>query len=172
MRLRSLPAVAAILSWAIFTVAALGQAGAPMFGGFISDSNDPISIDADMLEWTERDGQNILQYSGNVVARRGTMVIRAAMLTVFLPREGAGGGTFDRIEASGNVSVVAGAQNAVAQSAVMDMVSRSVVMSGNVTLNDGFNQMSGERLTVNLTTGGWQLEAGDGRVRTIVNPGQ
>lgn len=150
---------------------AFGQAGTAMFGGFAAQSNDPISIDADLLEWSQRDGRDIIEYSGNVVATRGDMTIRAARLTVFLPAAGAaGGGTFDRIEATGNVTIAAGRQNASAQSAVMDMVAQTVVMTGEVRLNDGVNQMSGQRLTVNLANGNWQIDAGDDRVRTIINP--
>ncbi len=151
---------------------AFGQAGTAMFGGFAAQSNDPISIDADLLEWSQRDGRDIIEYSGNVIATRGDMTIRASRLTVFLPAEGAtGGGTFDRIEATGNVSIAAADQNASAQSAVMDMVAQTVVMTGNVQLNDGVNQMSGQRLTVNLDNGNWQIDAGDDRVRTIINAG-
>lgn len=161
----------AIAVLALLAGPAVGQ-GTPMFGGFAAESNDPISINAETLQWTQRDGRQILEYRGGVVATRGDMTIRASVLTVFLPLEGtAGGGTFDRIEASGNVSIVASEQNASAQNAVMDMVGQTVVMTGNVSLNDGVNQMSGERLTVDLRTGNWQMEAGAGnRVQTVVNP--
>ena len=152
---------------------AWGQ-GAPMFGGFLTQSQDPISVDADSLQWLIVDGREVLEYRGDVVAVRGDMTIRAAQLNVYLPAADAeGGGAFDRIEASGNVSVVAGNQRATAETAMMDMVAQTVVMTGNVALSDGANQMSGERLTVDLATGGWRLEAGspNGRVRTVVNPG-
>ena len=166
--------IAAAVTVALCAATAAFAQGNAMFGGFAAQSNDPISIDAEELQWTQQGDRQVLEYSGNVVATRGTMTIRAATLAVFLPVDGAAqGGTFDRIEASGNVSIVAGDQNASAQSAVMDMVNRNVVMSGNVTLNDGVNQMSGQRLTINLDTGNWQLEGGggdDNRVRTIVNP--
>lgn len=144
-----------------------------MFGEFIAESSDPISINADMLEWAQRGDRDVLEYSGNVIATRGDMIIRASRLTVFLPAGGAAADvTFDRIEASGNVSIVAGPQTVAAQLAVMDMLAQTVVMTGNVTLDDGANQMSGDRLTVDLATGGWQLGTGADRVRTIVNPGQ
>ena len=155
----------------LLAAAALAQGGTAMFGGFLAQSNNPINIDADLLQWTQREGRDIIEYTGNVVATRGDMVIRASTLTVFLPRT-ATGVTFDRIEASGNVSIVAGPQRASAQSAVMDMVAQTVVMNGEVALNDGINQMSGQRLTIDLTTGNWQIEAGTDRVRTIINPEQ
>jgi lipopolysaccharide export system protein LptA len=139
-----------------------------MFGGFLAQSNDPIEISADALQWTERNGVDVFEYTGDVIARRGGMVIRAAILTAF---QSQGGMTFDRIEASGNVSVVSGTQSATATSAVMDMVAQTIVMTGNVSLSDGPNHMSGYRFTVNLATGGWQLETtGQERVQTVINP--
>ncbi len=150
---------------------ALAQGGTAMFGGFLQQSSDPISIDADLFLWSQRNGQGVLEYRGNVIATRGDMTIRATQLTVYLPQAGATtGSTFDRIEATGNVSIVAGPQNASAQSAVMDIAAQTVVMTGNVTLNDGVNQMSGQSLTVDLNTGNWQIDAGEGRVRTVINP--
>ena len=86
-----------------------------MFGEFIAESSDPISINADMLEWAQRGDRDVLEYSGNVIATRGDMIIRASRLTVFLPAGGAAADvTFDRIEASGNVSIVAGPQTVAA----------------------------------------------------------
>lgn len=150
--------------------ATFGQQGAPMFGGFLSDSSDPISIDADRLEWSQQSGQDVLVYSGDVVAERGEMSISAGRLAVFLPAESGAGRTFDRIEASGNVSIQAGEQTASAQLAIMDMVAQTVVMTGDVALFDGANEMAGDSLTIDLATGGWQLGTGAERVRTVVNP--
>jgi lipopolysaccharide export system protein LptA len=138
-----------------------------MFGGFLAQSNEAIEIVADTLQWTERDGRDVFEYTGNVVARRGDMVIRAASL-VAIQSEGI---TFDRIEATGNVSITAGAQAATANAAIMDMVGRTIVMTGNVSISDGANRMSGARFTVDLATGGWRLEtAGNERVQTVINP--
>lgn len=141
-----------------------------MFDGFLAESADPISIDADQLQWSQREGRDVLEYSGSVVASRGEMVIRASRILVILPTGGDGGRTFDRIEASGNVVLEAGPQTASADSAIMDMVAQSVVMTGDVSLFDGTNEMAGNRLTIDLQTGNWQLGTGGERVRTIVNP--
>ncbi len=168
--MRRLIAIAAVLACGL-AGAALAQQGAPMFGGFLSQSADPISIDADSLSWTQQDGRDVLQYTGGVVATRGAMRIEAARLTVFLPAEGSDR-TFDRIEASGNVRVDAGSQTAAAELAVMDMVAQTVVMTGTVSIFDGANEMAGNRLTIDLATGNWQLGTGGDRVRTVVNPNQ
>lgn len=149
--------------------AAHAQQGAPMFGGFLSDSSEAISIDASSLSWRQQGGRDILEYTGGVVATRGAMRIEASRLTVFLPAEGSDR-TFDRIEASGNVVVEAGRQTASSQLAVMDMVGQTVVMTGDVAVFDGTNELSGDRLTINLATGGWQLGTGADRVRTVITP--
>jgi lipopolysaccharide export system protein LptA len=151
---------------------ALAQAAAPMFGAFTANTNDPIAIEAQALIQTDRDGQRILEYSGAVVATRGDMVIRADALTVYLPAEGgADGVAFQRIEASGNVTIVAGQQTAAAQRAVVDMVAQTVVMTGAVTVQDGPNRLAGQTLTVNLATNDWRLEdGGNQRVQTVITP--
>ncbi|MGD9740677.1 MAG: LptA/OstA family protein [Bauldia sp.] len=150
----------------------LSQAAAPMFGAFTADTDDPIAIEAQALVQTDRDGQRILEYSGGVVATRGDMVIRADALTVFLPADGgAAGGAFQRIEATGNVTIVAGQQSAAAQRAVVDMVAQTVVMNGAVSVQDGPNRLSGQTLTVNLATNDWRLEdGGNQRVQTVITP--
>ena len=158
-------ATALMLSGAI----AFSQQGAPMFGGFLANSADPISIDADELQWSQQSGRDVLEYTGGVIASRGDMRISAARLAVFLPNELGADRTFDRIEASGNVTMRAGDQNVSADVAIMDMVGQTVTMSGSVELNDGTNEMGGDRLTIDLTTGNWQLSGTD-RVRTIINP--
>lgn len=171
IRLWALALVALVLAAA--TGGAFAQ-GAPMFGGFLATSNAAILIDAQSLERRQDGGREVLQYAGGVVARRGDMEIRADSLTVFLPRPGdTAGVTFDRIEATGNVAVTSGVQRATANRAVMDMVAQTVVMTGNVALADGANQMSGQTFTVDLATGGWRLETGgNNRVQTVINPGR
>lgn len=155
------------------TPAALAQAAAPMFGAFTANTDDPIAIEAATLNQTDRDGQRILEYSGGVVATRGDMVIRADALTVFLPADGAEGVAFQRIEASGNVTISAGQQRAAAERAVVDMAAQTVVMTGNVNVEDGPNRLAGQTLTVNLATGDWRLEdGGNQRVQTVITPPQ
>jgi lipopolysaccharide export system protein LptA len=172
---RFLPAALAGLALLGSAAAAHAQ-GAPMFGGFLGNTNDTIEVTADALEWTQRNGAQLLVYTGGadgrVSARRGGMEIRAATLTLHLPPSGAANrGAFDRIEASGNVLITAGNQSATANAAVMDMVAQTVVMTGNVSVRDGQSQMSGQRLTINLASGGWRLDTtGNERVITVINP--
>jgi lipopolysaccharide export system protein LptA len=168
-RLR-LVATVAILAAAMTT--SWGQ-GAPMFGGFLDQSDDPISIDANSLQWLVADGRDVLEYRGSVVAVRGNMTIEADLLIVYLPLPDAdNAGAFDRLEASGAVTILAGSQRVTSQSAIIDMVAQTVTMDGNVALNDGGTQMAGDHLAVDLTTGDWRLDAATpaGRVRTTVNP--
>lgn len=158
--------VAVALFLGLGASAALGQP-TPMFGGFLAQTADPIEITADALQWTQQDGRELFEYTGNVVARRGEMTIRAASLIAIQ----SAGMTFDRIEAAGDVTVNAGPQSATANRAIIDMVGQTIVMTGNVSLTDGANRMSGQRFTVDLATGGWRLETtGTERVQTVINP--
>jgi len=158
--------VAAVLLLGLGASAAFAQP-TPMFGGFLAQTADPIEITADTLQLTERDGRDVFEYTGNVVARRCEITIRAASLIAIQ----SAGMTFDRIEATGDVTVNAGAQSATANNAIIDMVGHTIVMTGNVSLTDGGNRMSGQRFTVDLATGGWRLETtGTERVQTVINP--
>ena len=68
-----------------------------MFGRFLAQTAHPIEITADALQWNQRDGRDVFEYTGNVYASRGEMTIRAASL-IAIHSEGI---TFDRIEATG-----------------------------------------------------------------------
>lgn len=139
--------------------------GAPMFDGFLDDNSEEISINGDLLEWVERDGRDVIVYTGNVVAIRGDMQIRASVLAVYLP-VGESEETFDRMEITGGVTIRAGDQEVSADQATMDMVAETMVMTGNVRVDTGNLQVDGDRFTVNLATGDWIINT----ARTRVSP--
>jgi lipopolysaccharide export system protein LptA len=66
------------------------------------------------------------------------------------------------------VTLVSGAEAAEADEALYTITSGEVVLIGNVLLTQGGGTMSGQKLTVDLTTGTGHME---GRVRTVLNPG-
>ncbi len=153
------------------------QGPAPLFGGFQTDSNDPIEVEADQLEVTEEGKTRKTAFTGNVVVRRGTMLIKAAKLTIFSPADaevgpgGLGQNSFDRIEASGTVTVNSGQQTATGDAAVVDMKTQKISLNGNVVLTDGTNVLSGDRLTIDLKTGQARVERGNGgRIRGVFTP--
>ncbi|MCC6736187.1 MAG: hypothetical protein IT534_08675 [Bauldia sp.] len=156
---------------ALSAAAALPQGTTPMFDGILADNTDPLDIRSQTLERTTVDGAQVFVFSGSVVARRGEMRIDADTLRIVVPQGSQN--SFARLEATGNVTIVSGAQRASAASAVMDNTRQIITMTGNVRLSDGNNEMNGDVFTVELATGVWRLEAPNtGRVQTVITPGQ
>ncbi len=77
-------------------------------------------------------------------------------------------GEISKLHATGGVTLVNGAEAAEAAEAVYTVTSGVVVMTGSVILTQGKNALSGDRLTVDLSSGTGQM---DGRVKTILQPG-
>jgi lipopolysaccharide export system protein LptA len=150
--------------------AARAQDFAAAFSGFNTDSDAPIQIEADQLE--VRDEEKVAIYSGKVRVRQGETLLEAPALRVFYQGEatvaGVPGSQVSRIEAGPGVMVRSGDRTASGDSAVFDMASEIITMSGNVVLTEGENVVRGERLIVNLATNQGRIEGG--RVQTLITP--
>ena len=134
------------------------------FGGIRADTAAPVEISADSLTIDQADGSAV--FAGNVVVSQGDMRLSAALVRV---EYGAGGQReITRLLASGGVVLASGADAAQAEAAEYTIASGSVLLTGNVLLTQGGNVLSGQRLTVNLTTGNATVE---GRVQTTLQPG-
>ncbi|MCW5695975.1 MAG: LPS export ABC transporter periplasmic protein LptC [Bauldia sp.] len=148
-----------------------GGGGGGAFGAFRTGSGGPTEIVADRFSQTPRDGGGaLLTFSGNVVADRGGSIVRAPTLTVLVPG-GAGGAmdsaSFERIEASGGVEVRADRQTATGANAVFNMAAGTIVMTGAVSVTDGNQTLSGDRLTVDMNSGVMTMEP---LTRAIITP--
>ena len=79
-----------------------------------------------------------------------------------------------RIEARGGVTVVTKDQNASGDIGVYDLKTKTITLSGNVTVTQGQNVMHGERVVVDMVTGNARVESGSGpntgRVRALIQP--
>ena len=117
-----------------------GESYAQSFGGAfegMSNSDEPIQIEADQLVVEDKKGTAVL--TGNVNVVQGTTILKAGNMKVFYFSDGGGtggpNGNIKRIEAGGKVAVRSGDQRATADSAVFDMQSQTVVMEGNVSVS-------------------------------------
>jgi lipopolysaccharide export system protein LptA len=133
------------------------------FGGLKADTSQPVQVTADGLSVDQTDGNAV--FTGNVVVTQGALKLTAAELHV----EYATGADqkIERMHATGGVTLVNGTEAAQAQEAVYEVAAESVIMRGDVVLTQGKNAMSGQTLTVDLTTGKGRME---GRVTTILQP--
>jgi lipopolysaccharide export system protein LptA len=136
------------------------------FGAFTHDSKLPVEVTADSLSVDQADGSAVFQ--GNVVIGQGEMRITAGRVKVIYANGSDATGEIDRLEASGGVTLVSGAEAAEARDAVYSIDAGTIVMTGDVLLTQGRNALSSQKLTVNLNSGTGVLEGG---VKTILQTG-
>jgi lipopolysaccharide export system protein LptA len=160
-------ALAALLL-AVGTGHAGADTAADLFSGFQSKSNDPVQVDAQLLEVFEEGKERISLFSGNVVVKRGDTTLRAASIRLHQDLQGKTD-AFTKIEAEGGISVRSKDQMLTGKAAVVDMKTNTIVVSGGVELSQGANKLTGTRLVVDLATGRARIE-GD-TVRGVFTPG-
>lgn len=137
------------LSW-------IANSSAQSFSGAfegMSNSNEPVQIEADRLEVTDANG--IAVFKGNVAVVQGTTILKTRALKVYYSRENktsAPGGNVRKIEATGEVAVRSGDQKATADRAIVDMKAQIATLTGNVTVSQGANILTGCNLRINMAT--------------------
>lgn len=158
--IRSGPLLPVILSLAL-----AASAGAQGTGfGNAQDIKQPVEVTADTLSVDQKTGK--ATFSGNVLIGQGAMRLSADSVTVTYAQ-----GDQSRISAlhaAGNVTLVSGEDAAEAKAADYDVELGNVVLTGDVLLTQGGNVLSGDKVTVNLTTG---TANASGRVRSVLQPG-
>ncbi len=177
--------------------AAGAQQPAPkLFGGLSSNSEGPVNVEADALDVVEQDGQRISTFSGNVTVTRGDTVLKAGKIVIYStgdakpaadaatgdakPAEAnaaaapavPGGGDFSRIVASGKVYINSKDQTATGDEGSVDLKTRLITLTGNVTLSQGKNVITGQQLVYDMNTGRARIEQAAGnRIRGVFTPG-
>ena len=150
-----------------FGTAGLAQGANVAFGGLQHDASLPVEITADELTVDQQTGQAV--FIGNVVAGQGEMRLSAARVQVqYAQSDGEATGEIDQIFATGGVTLVNGGEAAEAREAIYSIQTSEIVMTGDVILTQGANALSGEKLTVDLTSGQGRMT---GRVKTIFRTG-
>ncbi|MER5170803.1 lipopolysaccharide transport periplasmic protein LptA [Thioclava sp. GXIMD2076] len=153
----------AIIVAASMAIPSLGAAQQVDFGGLSTNTKAPVEITSDSLQVDQSTGEAV--FRGNVLVVQDDMRLKAAELHV---EYGQTQSEINRLIASGGVTLVSASDAAKSQDAVYDVRNGNLVMTGDVLLTQGDNALSGNKLTVDLTTGTGQM---DGRVRTILAPG-
>ncbi len=166
--------------------------GVPLLPG--AGSKEPVNIDADKLDYFDKDQKLI--YTGDVVAVQGESTLKASVLTIFLqkdaqgqgggatapapnPASGAGnvgpaaGSSVKHMEADGPVTLISKDQVGTGNHATYDKTENKVYLTGNVTLSQGTNVTQGDHLIYDLTSGQAQVFSGatNGRVKSVFTPG-
>lgn len=134
------------------------------FGRGDFDSSAPVEVAADNLEVDQATGRATL--TGNVVIAQGDLRLSARVVTVDYATDGADR-RIERLNALGDVLIVAGEDAAEGQEAVYTLASSDILLTGDVVVTQAGNTLAGDRLSVNLTSGAGAVS---GRVRTTLQP--
>lgn len=134
------------------------------FGGMQQDTSAPVEVSADNLSVNQSDGTAL--YTGNVVIGQGEMRLAAPRVLVVYATSA---NRIERLEATGGVTLVNGAEAAEAERADYNINDGTVVLKGNVLVTQGQNALTSDQMTVNLDTGTAQM---NGRVRTVLQQQQ
>jgi len=144
------------------------------------DSKKPISIEADKLDYFEKEGRAV--YDGHVVVVQGDSHLACSKLTIFMdasapaaPADAAPAGDasskLKHMDCAGPVKVVSKTQTATGDNGTYDKVHNNVILTGHVVLTDGRNITKGERLVYDLNTGQAAVQGGGSRVTGLFLPG-
>src|SRR5680860_66780 len=149
-KLYSLPLMIAVMFATLWSgLPANAQKFSGAFEG-MRDSEQPVQIEADRLEVL--DGQGVATFDGNVNVVQGSTVLKTSKLKVYYLRgddnKSGPAGNVSRIIATGKVAVRSGQDRATADTADVDMKNQLAVLSGNVTLTQGNNIVTGCSLNI------------------------
>lgn len=167
------------------------------FQGMMSDQkkDQPVQIEAATLE--VRDKKKTATFSGNVQVVQGDTTMKCQTLTVFYGQEmGIAGGdkqaattpvttskstpgmpqgaqNIQRIEAQGGVTVITKDQNAKGDRGIYDLQTKTITLTGHVTISQGQNVINGERVVVDMVTGNASVESASSNTGAgVATPGQ
>jgi lipopolysaccharide export system protein LptA len=132
-------------------------------GGIRADSSAPVEVAADSLTVDQDTGTAV--FSGNVAIGQGDLRLSAGSVRVIYDEAT---GDITKLNASGGVTFVTATEAAEAQTAVYDLTSGTIVLTGDVLLTQGASALSANQMTVNVNTGTAQMS---GRVRTVFQQG-
>jgi len=132
----------------------------------LTSSRAPIDITSDTVEGNQK--QNMVTFSGNVVAKQEDTTLYANMLVIYYHPDTK---KLKEMVAAGNVKVVQLDRRATSQKATFYEEGNKIVLEGDVVMHDGENVVRGERITYYIDEERSVVEAGKGgRVSTHMTP--
>jgi len=136
-------------------------------GGFgLTSSRSPIEITSDALEANQK--ENVVTFSGNVIAKQEEMTIHTNKLVVSYDPETK---KISEIQALGNVKVVMGDRRATGQKAVFYQNENKLILEGDAVIREGDNVIRGERVIYYMDEERSVVEPSKGgRVTTTISP--
>ncbi len=127
------------------------------------DIDQPIEWEAERSELLGR--EDVALFIGDVHVTQGTLELSSDRLHVFYSIvEGQTDPSVERLDVTGNVTIISPSEHVRAQWAVYDIPKRLITLGGGVKLNRGDTRLEGDRLEIDLISGVTKLdgEAADG----------
>lgn len=133
------------------------------FGDAPQDTGLPVEITSENLAVDQEAGTAL--FTEDVVVVQGEMTLTApSVLVIYNEAQTA----IERVEATGGVTLVSGADEAESERADYTIGDGVIVMTGDVLLNQGLSTAASQRMVVRLDEGTAVMT---GRVRTILQTG-
>ncbi|MGH7896412.1 MAG: lipopolysaccharide transport periplasmic protein LptA [Candidatus Binatia bacterium] len=145
-------------------------AGASGFGNLTFTSRkEPIQITSQKLDFDYKNRRTV--FRGDVEVVQGDVHLRSDLLTVDYTQDG-DQQQLKEVTADGNVKITQGGRKATGNHAVFDQTARTLVLSGNAVLEEGSNQVNGDRIVVHPDDSRMEVLGENRRVKVILFPGQ
>lgn len=141
---------------------------ATTYQGLGMSSDQPIQFESEQLEVHDQDKTAV--FTGHVIVRQGTTVLKTDRLTVFYQGSPTGQGPqqVSRLEAKGNVLVTSPNQTASGDNGTFDTAANTILLTDNVVLTQGDNVIRGAKLLIDINTS--QAKMLGGRVQMLIAP--
>jgi len=172
----SLAALGLMLAVAVSAGAASGKepkgdsTALPGFGTFsFTSKKEPIEITSQKLDFDYKNRRTV--FRGDVEVIQGDVHLNSDLLTVDYAQVG-DQQQLKEVTADGNVKITQGGKKATGNHAVFDQASRTVVLTGNAVLEEGSNQVNGDRIVVHPDDSRMEVLGENRRVKVILFPGQ
>jgi lipopolysaccharide export system protein LptA len=142
----------------------------PSFGGFsLTSRKEPIEITSGKLEFDYKARRVI--FTDNVEVIQGAVHLQSDVLTVDYSQEG-DKQQLQTATAHGHVMITQGAKKATGKHAVFDQKTRTIVLTGDAVLEEGSNQVSGDKIVVYPDDSRMEVLGQNHRVKVVLFPGQ
>ncbi len=146
------------------------QSFADSFSGFSSNATEPIDIESNSL--AVDDVAKTAIFKGNVKAVQGRFTMTSLELHIKYkgdPKNQAVQSNISQIDAVGNVKIISDDnQTATSEWVIFEVNKNLITIGGNVVLKQGQNTLTGNKLTIDLTSGHSRFE--QGRVKGVFVP--
>ena len=142
----------------------------PSLGDFsLTSKKEPIQITSEKLDFDYKNRRTV--FNGDVDVIQGDVRLQSDVLTVDYAQVG-DKQELHQVTADGHVTITQGPKKATGSHAVFNQSSRTVVLTGNAMLEEGSNQVNGDRIVVHPDESRMEVLGENRRVKVILFPGQ